>query len=212
MAIAIANSFEPFGPVATVAQAPVKPAPEAAAPQKPNFSATGLALSPTLVLAAVPADCANVQIGAAKGRMLRHDAGSGMALLETAGLRAPALAASPAQPGEAVVLYYARAADSAAPPQLIAAPGRIGEEIPARLHGLMPGQGSGVALNRAGALLGFVAPVSTVAASHGLIPASAAFAALGQELKAAPAAAPAQTIGQIIEANKAAIVAVSCAI
>ena len=212
VAIAIANSFEPFGPVGAAAPTPGKPASEAALPAKPIFAATGLALSPTLVLAAVPVNCADVQVGAAKGRMLRHDAGTGMALLETSGLRGQGVAASPAQAGEAVVLYYSRPSDSPAPLQLSAAPGRIGAETPARLHGLMPGQGGGVAFDRAGALLGFVAPAAAAAASYGLIPASAAFAALGQELKAAPAAAPAQTIGQIIGASRATIVAVSCSI
>ena len=212
VAIAIANSFEPFGPVVAAAQTPGKSVPEPAAPPKPAFAATGLALSPTLVLAAVPADCANVQIGAAKGRLLRHDSSSGIALLETSGLRGQGLATSPAQAGEAVVLFYIRSVDSAVPLQLNAAAARIGAETPARLHGVMPGQGGGVAFDRAGALLGFVAPAPAAAASYGLIPASAAFAAFGQEMKPAPGSAPAQTIGQIIGASRAAIVAVSCAL
>ena len=94
LAIAIANSFEPF-PGAAPAQpsAPGQTA-QPAAPPAPTVSATAISLGGGRYLAALPADCANATLGDAPARVAQRGK-DGLALLEGAARPAPPLSRPP---------------------------------------------------------------------------------------------------------------------
>lgn len=211
MTIAIANSFDPgFGgagaaPVAGAAGTPPVASPPVVAAPKPVLSATGLAISATQVLVALPlAGCTDPMAGKARARVVKADKASGLTLLEASATALPGLAASPAAFGEVIVIAFD------ATGSLSATTGETIESSPVRLRAALQGGATGgVMLDRSGTLAGFVEPQH--AGNPATFPvisgkAALAFAGVGE----GTAASTPKSTGEIVAMVRAAIVPVSC--
>ncbi|MCC0805656.1 serine protease [Methylobacterium sp. W2] len=176
LVIAIANSFVPFPETANAAPAQMvakpggtldKPMPRPAVRALPALAGPatttgiGLVVAPGRVLTSSSAleACAAPRIGDMAVRIVKVDAGRGLALLEGSGVtgRVAALAArgSALMPGEALVVLGADAGGGIAVLSGEVLSGQSGQE---RLSApLQPGSSGAVVLDRDGALAGLVA-------------------------------------------------------
>ena len=226
VSIAIANAFEPFPgaaatpAVAANAAAPPATGPAAAAPPppppalKPVLETSGLVVAPGQVLAALPASgCTDPGVGRGKGRILREDKASGLALIEAAGVAPKPLALSAAGEGNAVVLFFQNAGGQA---QLAAAAGELIAGSPPHLRAPLAGGATGGAVfDRTGALIGLLQGANaqkvagpSLPASYEIVPAAAALACAGAKGGAAGTAP--QTAGAIVASEGGALVPVYC--
>ncbi|MGH6798428.1 MAG: peptidoglycan-binding domain-containing protein, partial [Roseiarcus sp.] len=163
VALAVANSFEPFpeAPTAPAASAGVSAAatpesgsgPPAAVPEP---AATALVIAPGKALTALKADdCPNPVVGGKPVRIERADAATGLMMLAgdfASNGKAPRFGA-PAQ--DLVVLGFAG-------PRLAASPASFagGETRPAVIAAVDKSAGGGPVFDRRGALVGLVAPIA----------------------------------------------------
>jgi hypothetical protein len=183
VALAIANSFEPFSSSATsldaaAARAPssltwrdiVKVAPANAPADSadktlasaPELTATGLIVAPGQALTALPeADCANPTVDGKAAKTLRADASSGLTLLGGdfgAGAEPPRFGAAFA---DLVVLSFEPGAtpDKATLEASVATPTPAGEGAQAIVAALAKSASGAPAFDRRGALEALVAPI-----------------------------------------------------
>jgi len=233
IAIAVANSFEPF-PGQVPAPSPRPPASPAEVRPGPALVASGLVVAPGKVLTVAAVEtCAEPLIGGQKARLVRADKAAGLALLDVpatvkaaaapfaAGPRpSPAPAPTPGRDPLVVVGYVALGPA----PTLAVAPGEAvaAGERPRVLAALQRGSGGSAILDRTGALAGLVAgggPERRLVAgivpqaSHAMV-APAAIAAFLREfgiVPKSPAAGPARSTGETAGAVAPSIVAVECA-
>ncbi len=191
VAIAIANSFEPFpgsaaAPVASAgANAAAPPASSAAAPAVvPQPAATALVVAPGEALTALKAnDCSNPTIAGKPVRIERADAATGLTMLAgdfAASGEAPRFGA-PAQ--DLLILGFAGERLAASPASFAG-----GETQPVVTAAVERSAGGGPVFDRSGALVGLVAPIAgepkrvaglALAAPHALIASEAVRAFLG---------------------------------
>jgi hypothetical protein len=220
VALAVANSFEPFPEPAA---APVaKAAPSAAAPRDsslgqapavPEPAATALVIAPGKALTALKADdCPNPMVAGKPARIERADAATGLMMLAgdfAAKGEAPRLG-EPAQ--DLVVLGFTDTRLAASSASLAGGGGR-----PAVVAAVDKSAGGGPVFDRSGALVGLVAPIAdepkriagvALAAPHALIAPEAIRAFVGGE-PASASAAP-LSAGDIAAREKKALVAVFC--
>jgi hypothetical protein len=209
IALAVANSFEPF-PETPAATAESVPAPAAA----PEPAATALVIAPGKALTALKAgDCPNPTVAGKPVRIERADAATGLTLLAgdfAAGPQTPRFGA-PAP--DLVVLGFAGdriAANSAS--------FSGGEALPAVIAAVDRSGGGGPVFDRRGALVGLVAPIPgeprriagvALASPNPLIAPEAVRAFLGGGESASDKAAP-LSAGDIAAREKGALVAVFC--
>lgn len=235
--IAVGNSFAPFpsGPAAAGTTA-VRPgqtgAPGSAGPggSRPEQNvaasagpgpepATGLVVGPRRVVTTAEMEgCREVQVAGARARAVRTE--RGLTFLETAADRRGAalpFAAAPPRPEEALVVLFVASAEGSRP---VATPAEAATAA-GRLFGpLQPGAAGGLVLDRTGALVGLVAPLSRTPravaglvppASHGYLPASTLREALGPDAPpAATTSAERRSVGDIAALLAPAIVAIAC--
>ncbi|HEY1454683.1 MAG TPA: peptidoglycan-binding protein [Roseiarcus sp.] len=221
IALAVANSFEPFPQVLpTRAETPaaggaVAPG-SGSAPPEPNPSPTSTALivAPGKALTALKtSDCPNPTIGGKPVRFERTDAATSLAMIAGdfgADGEAPRFGA-PAT--DVVVLGFAGPRLAASPASLSA-----GEARPAIIAAVETSAGGGPVFDRRGALVGLVAPIAdeprrvagvALAAPHAVITPDAIRAFLGAG-ESVPAGAPDLSAGDIAAREKEALVAVFC--
>jgi peptidoglycan hydrolase-like protein with peptidoglycan-binding domain len=222
VALAVANSFQPFpepnlsaGVTSSPPEPPARPAapapPEPAAP-----SATALIVAPGRALTALkPDDCPNPSVGGKPAKIERTDAATGLVLLSGdfgAQVEPPARGASTA---DLVVL----SADGARASVVPASPSGDGSR--AVVAALEKSASGGPGFDRSGGLAGVVAPIAeepkrvggvALAVPHAMIDAEAIGAFLGGGALV-PIAAPAPvplSAGAIAAREKAAIAPVTC--
>jgi peptidoglycan hydrolase-like protein with peptidoglycan-binding domain len=217
IAIAIANSFEPFpesagAPAASAAAlAASSPAP---APLVPQPAATALVVAPGKALTALKADdCPHPTVAGKPVRIERADAATGLAILIgdfASNGDAPRLGA-PTQ--DLVVLGFAGPRVAASPASLTG-----GEARPVVTAAVDKGASGGPVFDRSGALVGLVAPIAgepkrvaglALAAPHALIAPDALRAFLGASEPASEQAAS-LSAGDIAARERKALVAVFC--
>ena len=222
LVIAVANSFVPFpepapgaGPSVEVARPPPTPA-----NASPAARATGLAVSPGLVLTSAAAleGCRMPRVGGGPARPGARDVGGALLLLGidgASGVRAaiPAIRTGPPGPDESVAVLGADATGASLAPGMT---GPGGLTAP-----LQPGGGGAPVLDRSGRLVGLVArmPASPGLVSGVLPPAryalvpggsvSAFLAANGIDATAREAGA-AETFGAAAAPVLAGVVAITC--
>jgi peptidoglycan hydrolase-like protein with peptidoglycan-binding domain len=218
IAIAIANSFEPFPesagvPVANAA-APSASSP-APAPPLPQPAATALVVAPGKALTALKADdCPHPTVAGKPLRIERADAATGLVILAgdfASNGGAPQLG-SPAQ--DLVVLGFSG-------PRVAASPASFagGDARPVVTAAVDKGASGGPVFDRRGALVGLVAPIAgeprrvggvALASPHPLIAPDALRAFLGASEPASEGAAS-LSAGDIAARERKALVAVFCA-
>jgi hypothetical protein len=220
VAIAVANSFDPFPEPAAppAASAPASAAalesPSAPPPAAPQPAATALVVAPGRALTALKADdCPNPTVAGRPVRIERADAGTGLAILTgdfVPNGKTPRFGA-PAQ--DVVVLGF----DG---PRLAASSASIAGDEARRVvtAALDKSAGGAPIFDRNGALVGLVAPIAgepkrvagmALAAPHVLIAPEAARAFIGGDEPASGSAAP-LSAGDIAAREKEAVVAVFC--
>ena len=219
IAIAVANSFEPFpesaaAPAQRSAAAPPAPGSSPPPPPVPQPAATALVVAPGKALTALKAnDCPNPTVAGKPVRIERADAATGLAMLAgdfAANGEAPRLGA-PAQ--DLVILGFAG-------PRLAASSASFtgGEARPVVTAAVDKGASGGPVFDRSGALVGLVAPIAgepkrvaglALAAPHALIASDAVRAFLGGGEPASESAAS-LSAGDIAAREKKALVAVFC--
>ncbi len=215
VALAVANSFEPFpvrGQTTAAGVQPAAPSPAPPAPAPP--SATALVVGPGRALTALKADdCPSPSVGGQPARFERTDAATGLALLAGdfgAKGEPPRLGALGP---DLVVLGY----DG---PHLTAnAASLAGDaERPVIVASLERSGSGGPAFDRRGGLAGLVAPIAAapqrvagvaIATPHALVGPEALSAFLGAG-EPAPAAAAPLSAGAIAAREKDALIAVFC--
>jgi peptidoglycan hydrolase-like protein with peptidoglycan-binding domain len=221
IALAVANSFEPFPetvatPTASAAAgAPAAPEPSAAPPTpNPGPTATALVVAPGKALTALKAeDCPNPMVGGKPIRFERTDAATRLAVIGgdfgSAGEPPPIGAPGP----DVVVLGFAGSRLAASPASFAG-----GEAGPAVFAAVEASGGGGPVFDRRGALVALIAPFAeepkrvagvALAASHAVIASEAIRAFLGTG-EAAPAAAANLSAGDIAGREKEALVAIFC--
>jgi peptidoglycan hydrolase-like protein with peptidoglycan-binding domain len=215
IAIAIANSFEPF-PESAGAQAANAAAPSASGPAPaPQPAATALVIAPGRALTALKADdCPHPTVAGKPTRIERADAATGLAILAgdfASNGGAPRLGA----PGQdLVVLGFAG-------PRLAASSASFTgvEAAPVVTAAVDKGASGGPVFNRSGALVGLVAPIIgepkrvaglALASPHPLIAPNALRAFLGASEPASEEAAASLSAGDIAARERKALVAVFC--
>ena len=221
IAIAIANSFEPFPEAAAApgasagANLTLPPAPSAAPPPTvPQPAATALVVAPGKALTALKADdCPHPTVAGKSVRIERADAATGLVIL--AGDFAPNGGAprlgSPAQ--DLVVLGF----DG---PRLAASSASFtgGEAAPVVTAAMDKGASGGPVFDRSGALVGLIAPIAgepkrvgsvALASPHPLIAPDALRAFLGASEPASEGTA-ALSAGDIAARERKALVPVFC--
>jgi peptidoglycan hydrolase-like protein with peptidoglycan-binding domain len=220
VAIAVANSFEPFPqpattPAANAANGAVAPASSAAPPApNPAPAATALVVAPGRALTALKADdCPNPTVDGKPVRVERTDAATNLAMI--AGDFGPK--GEPPRfgaPGpDVVVLGFAG-------PRLAASPASLsgGGARPAIVAAVEASGGGGPVFDRRGALVGLVAPIEgapkrvagvALAAPHAVIAADAIRAFLGAS-ESAPVGAADLSAGDIAAREKEALLALYC--
>ena len=222
VAIAIANSFEPFpesvaAPPAGAAISAAAPPTSSAAPPPPAVpqpSATALVVAPGRALTALKTDdCPNPTVAGKPLRIERADAVTGLAMLAgdfASNGEAPRLGA-PAQ--DLVVLGFAGQS-------LTASSASIGSDgaRPVVIAAVERSAGGGPVFDRSGALVGLLAPIAgepkrvaglALAAPHALIAPETVRAFLGAGEPASGDGAP-LSAGDIAAREKKAVVAVFC--
>jgi hypothetical protein len=221
IAIAIANSFEPFpgaaaAPGASAATNPTAPpAPSAAPPPTvPQPAATALVVAPGKALTALKADdCPHPTVAGKPVRIERADAATGLVMLAgdfASNGGAPQLG-SPAQ--DLVILGFSG-------PRLAVSPASFtgGKMAPVVTAAVDKAASGGPVFDRRGALVGLVAPIAgepkrvaglALAAPHMLIASDALRAFLGASEPASEGAAS-LSAGDIAARERKALVAVFC--
>jgi hypothetical protein len=220
VAIAVANSFEPFpqpaaAPAASAtASAAAMPESPPRPPPAPEPAATALVIAPGKALTALKPDrCPNPTVAGKPVRIERADATSGLALLagDLAATGEPPRFGAPAQ--DVVVLSFTG-------PRLTASSTAIaGDQArPVVTAAVEKSAGGAPVFDRNGGLAGLLAPLAdepervagvALAVPHGLIGSEAVRAFLGGGEPASGSAA-ALSAGDIAARQKAAIVAVFC--
>jgi hypothetical protein len=221
VAIAIANSFEPFpesaaAPAASAgANAAAPPASSAAPPPVvPQPAATALVVAPGRALTALKTgDCPNPSVAGKPVRIERADAATSLAMLAgdfAANGEAPRFGA-PVQ--DLVILAFAEQRLAASPASF--AGGEAQSVVTAAVE---RSAGGGPVFDRSGALVGLVAPIAgepkrvaglALAAPHALIASEAVRAFLGAGEPTSGSGAP-LSAGDIAAREKKAVVAVFC--
>jgi hypothetical protein len=212
VAIAIANSFEPFPEAAA---APAASSPSSSSPSSvPQPAATALVVAPGKALTALRADdCPHPMVAGKPVRIERADAATGLVMLDgdfhLSG-EAPRLGA----PGQdLVVLGFGEAGISVSSAAFTA-----GETRPVVTAAVDKGASGGPVFDRSGALVGLVAPIAgepkrvaglALAAPHPLIAPDALRAFLGGAESASGTGAP-LSAGEIAARERRALVAVFC--
>jgi hypothetical protein len=223
IAIAIANSFEPFpgaaaGPGASAATSP--PAPSASspapAPPVPQPAATALVVAPGKALTALKADdCPHPTVAGKPVRIERADAATGLVMLagDFASNGGAPQFGSPAQ--DLVILGFSG-------PRVAASSATFtgGDARPVVTAAVDKGASGGPVFDRRGALVGLVAPIAgepkrvaglALAAPHMLIAPDALRAFLGANEPASEGAGAASlSAGDIAARERKALVAVFC--
>jgi peptidoglycan hydrolase-like protein with peptidoglycan-binding domain len=230
IAIASANTFEPFASKPVVAEA--EHSVTQVAPAKPYLAANGLVIASGLVLTSLPTSaCRAVQIGMHDAKIAQQEKTNGLALLEAAHVSGPAV---PWRSGElktdmpvVMLAFAAKPVANAGGPadDLVAAPGMLrpgnaGLRVSAAAQGVHAGT---IVFDRAGALVGLVAAQAgpdkrvgevTPITSRPMINAAAIADFLGpkrpRETDKSAAAAGERSLGDIVAENRAAVVAVYC--
>jgi hypothetical protein len=216
IAIAIANSFEPFpesaGAPAASAAAPSTSSPPP--PPVPQPAATALVVAPGKALTALKADdCAHPTVAGKPVRIERADAATGLVILAgdfASNGGAPRLG-SPAQ--DLVILGFSG-------PRVAASSASFagGEAAPVVTAAVDKGASGGPVFDRRGALVGLVAPIAgepkrvgsvALASPHPLIAPDALRAFLGANEPASEGAAS-LSAGDIAARERKALVAVFC--
>lgn len=229
--IAISNGFQPFPAVAASAQASASAgSPAGAVPTPPAprrvIEATAIALSPTRALTALARDCPELQAGGAPGKVIRRDESTGLALIETQGLRAVFARPAARAPGEGdvFVLFSAQAGARAS---VSLAPGRMMTPVAATgawrvSAAVQDGVGGAIVFDRSGSWMGVLAqPPQEPRRIAGVIPqaawrmasadaALAFLAASGVKVEAGMITAVEKSAGDVASANAGALVAISC--
>ena len=218
VAIAVANSFEPF-PGAALTPAANTAAGAAAStanlpPAAPSPAATALIIAPNKALTALRADdCPNPTVAGKPARIERTDAETGLAMLTgsfTSNGATPRLSA-PTQ--DLVILGFSG-------PRLAASSASFAsdEARPVVTAALDKSAGGAPAFDRTGALVGLVAPIpdeprrvggAALASPHPLIAADALRAFLGGS-EAPSEQRPSLSAGDLAAREKTALVAVFC--
>ncbi len=221
VAIAVANSFEPFpesaaAPAASAGNnaAPPTPSPSPPPPSIPQPAATALVVAPGKALTALKAnDCSNPTVAGKPVRIERADAATSLTMLAgdfAANGEAPRFGA-PAQ--DLVVLGFAGQGLTASPASFAG-----GEARPIVTAALDKGASGGPVFDRSGALVGIVAPIAeepkrvaglALAAPHALIASEAVRAFLGGGEPTSGSSAS-LSAGDIAAREKKAILAVFC--
>ena len=216
VAIAVANSFEPFPGTAPAPAASATLATPASAPPPvvPQPAATALVIAPGKALTALEArDCPNPTVAGKPVRIERADAATGLAML-AGDFRAnsePPRFGAPAQ--DLVILGF----DG---PRLAASPASLtGDDArPIVTAAVSKSAGGGPAFDRRGALVGLVAPIVNeprrvagvaLAAPHALIAPESVRAFVGGGESASESAAP-LSAGDIAAREGHALLAVFC--
>lgn len=216
VAIAVANSFEPFPETAPAPAASSTLATPASAPPAvvPQAAATALVIAPGKALTALKTDdCPNPTIAGKPVRVERADAATGLAML-AGDFRAnpePPRFGAPAQ--DLVILGF----DG---PRLAASPASLtgGDAPPVVTAAVSKSAGGGPAFDRRGALVGLVAPIVgepkrvagvVLAAPHALIAPESVRAFVGGGESASESAAP-LSAGNIAAREGHALLAVFC--
>ncbi len=219
VALAVANSFEPFpargqAAASRVPPAAPSPAPVAAPPAAALPSATALVVGPGQALTALQAnDCPDPSVGGKPARFERTDAATGLALLSGDFGEKGEPPRLDAFGPDLVVLSY----DG---PHLTAnAASLAGDaERPVIVASLERSASGGPAFDRRGGLAGLVAPIAAepqrvagvaIATPHALVGPEALSAFLGAG-EPAPAAAAPLSAGAIAAREKDALIAVFC--
>jgi hypothetical protein len=218
VAIAVANSFEPFpGSAATPAASAAAPSASspAPAPLAPQPAATALVMAPGKALTALKTDdCPNPTVAGKPVRIERTDSATGLAMLTgnfVSNGEAPRLG-SPSQ--DLVILAFSG-------PRLAASSAAFtgGEAAPVVTAAVDKGASGGPVFDRTGTLVGLVAPIAgepkrvaglALAAPHALIASDAVRAFLGGDEPAPAGAATSLSAGDIAAREKKALVAIFC--
>ncbi len=225
--IAISNAFQPFPAPAAQGQVAATGAP-AVTPSAPRrvIEATAIALSPTRAFTALSRDCPDIRIADRPARIARRDSATGLALVETQGLRAAMTNPASRAPSEAdvFVLFAAQAGQGAS---VSLTPGRT--IAPAAASGpwrvsaaVQDGVGGAAVFDRSGSWMGVVAqPPQEPRRIAGVIPQSAwpivpadavlsFLTASGVKLETGVITTVEKSAGDIASANAPALLAVSC--
>jgi peptidoglycan hydrolase-like protein with peptidoglycan-binding domain len=210
IAIAIANSFEPF-PEAAAAPSASSPAPALAIPQP---AATALVVAPGKALTALkPDDCPHPTVAGKPVRIERADAATGLAMLAgdfASNGGAPRFGAPRA---DLVVLGFDGSRLAASSASFTG-----GDTRPGVTAAVNKGASGGPVFDRRGALVGLVAPIAgepkrvgtvALASPHPLIAPEAVRAFLGDSESAAEEAAS-LSAGDIAARERKALIAVFC--
>jgi peptidoglycan hydrolase-like protein with peptidoglycan-binding domain len=221
IALAVANSFEPFPEPAATPVA--KAAPSAAAPPDtrsgpsaaaPAPAATALVIAPGKALTALKADaCPNPTVAGKPARIERADAATGLMILagDFALNGETPLLGEPTQ--DLVVLGFTDTRLAASSASLAGGEARL-----AVVAAVDKSAGGGPVFDRSGALVGLVAPIAdepkrvagvALASPHALIAPEAIRAFIGGGEPASASAAP-LSAGDIAAREKKALVAVFC--
>ncbi len=225
--IAISNGFQPFPATSAPSQASAS-AGTAVAPPAPRrvIEATAIAFTPTRALTALTRDCPDMRVGDAPGKIIRRDEATGLALIETQGLRGVFARPSVRAPGDGdvFVLFSAQAGSRAS---VSLAPGRtLGPAAPNGAWrvsaAVQDGVGGAAVFDRSGSWMGLLAqPPQEPRRIAGVIPqaawrmasadaALAFLAASGVKLEAGMITSVEKSAGEVANANASALVAISC--
>ncbi|MDR3497532.1 MAG: peptidoglycan-binding protein [Ancalomicrobiaceae bacterium] len=239
--VAISNSFDPTGksaPASTPAkpetvskQTPATPTQPAAAPAGPMI-ANGLALAPgkVLTVAAAVTKCTSLAVGTSPATIAKLDREAGLALLDVAGVKAPAAdlpvrAADPAIADLLVVLGFAEASGKPGPlsvtqGETVAGRAQPGAAAYRVLTQLQPGGTGALVTDRTGALIALIAAVPrrgpqiagiAPQTAYDVVPGTAIAGFLGSAgIAAAAPKSAALTAGEIAAATRGTIVPVVC--
>ena len=217
IAIAIANSFEPFPEAAAApgaSAAASSTSSPASAPAVPQPAATALVVAPGKALTALKADdCPHPTVAGKPVRIERADAGTGLVILAgdfVSNGGAPRLG-SPAQ--DLVILGFSG-------PRVAASSASFtgGEAAPVVTAAVDKGASGGPVFDRSGALVGLVVPIAgepkrvgsvALASPHPLIAPDALRAFLGAS-EPASEGTPSLSAGDIAARERKALVAVFC--
>jgi peptidoglycan hydrolase-like protein with peptidoglycan-binding domain len=228
---------EPFAAKRSTVQSGASPAAPAEhamadAPTKPFLAANGLVIAPGLVLTSLPANkCRDAQIGARNVKIARLETTSGMALLEAGNFTGSAVVVRSGRlqaDTQVAVLAYAPKATSAADERLedlVVAPGLLrsssaGMRVLAASQGVHPGS---MVFDRSGAFIGLMPAMASPEKSIGhilpsaprpMIDAATVTNFLGNkrltENEKPVDSSGEHSLGEIVAANRAAIVPVYC--
>jgi hypothetical protein len=224
--IAISNGFQPFPAPAAQGQVAATGAPAVTPAPRRVIEATAIALSPTRAFTALSRDCPDIRIADRPARIARRDNATGLALVETQGLRAAMTNPASRAPSEAdvFVLFAAQAGQGASvsltpgrtmAPTAASGPWRVSAAV-------QDGVGGAAVFDRSGSWMGVVAqPPQEPRRIAGVIPQSAwpivpadavlsFLSASGVKLETGMITTVEKSAGDIASANAPALLAVSC--